>query len=322
MNVLGELQCQLYKGQITGKKYYTEYYRYRNIEERKWYSRLSVKQRKRLHGLLLLINKIKNRLGGFSYEIINNRSYMKAGRPVIYAITHVGKFDIEVISDAIRNHYYLLTGDFERMQGTIYVTFLGINGVIYFNEKVKKDRIAATGRMIKVLRQGANLMYFPEGTWNLSPNLPVLPCYWGIVDVAKKGNAAIIPVAACQYEKHFKINIGRNIDVTKINDSYEEKTAAINQIRDELAALSWEIYETGGIHRRKTIDAAEWEKYRAKRFSEWTYFHMDYVEELVYKPKGITPPQAVRNSMSRIQPDKANCFLFDKRNSGNMITAK
>lgn len=56
-------------------------------------------------------------------------------------------------------------------------------------------------------------MYFPEGTWNLSPNLPVLPCFWGIVEIAQKGNAIIVPVAAEQYGKHFKINIGCNLDI-------------------------------------------------------------------------------------------------------------
>ena len=31
-------------------------------------------------------------------------------------------------------------------------------------------------------------MYFIEGTWNLTLNLPMLPCYWGIFDIAKKVN--------------------------------------------------------------------------------------------------------------------------------------
>ena len=71
-------------------------------------------------------------------------------------------------------------------------------------------------------------MYFPEGTWNLSSNLPMLPCYWGIVDVAKKGNAIIIPVAADQYGKHFKINVGKNIDMNLYGDTKEEKTRRAN----------------------------------------------------------------------------------------------
>ena len=62
--------------------------------------------------------------------------------------------------------------------------------------------------MISTLKAGDNLMYFPEGAWNMSPNLPMLPCFLGIIDVPKRGGADIIPVAIEQYGKHFKINIG------------------------------------------------------------------------------------------------------------------
>ena len=33
-------------------------------------------------------------------------------------MTHVGKSDVETVSEAIGSHYTLLSGDFERMQGT------------------------------------------------------------------------------------------------------------------------------------------------------------------------------------------------------------
>ena len=90
-----------------------------------------------------------------------------------------------------KEHYYLLSGDYEHLQGLIDEKFLSVNGVFYFNEKDKKDRKAVSGKMIEHLKQNGNLMYFIEGTWNLTPNLPMLPCYWGIVDIAKEGNAII-----------------------------------------------------------------------------------------------------------------------------------
>lgn len=108
--------------------------------------------------------------------------------------------------------------------------------------------------MIEHLQQGGNLMYFPEGTWNLSPNLPVLPCYWGIVGVAQKGNAVIVPIAAEQYRKHFIINIGENFDMSKYGI---DKTLAISELRDALATLKWEIWENQPIRHREGLDAAE-----------------------------------------------------------------
>lgn len=49
--------------------------------------------------------------------------------------------------------------------------------------------------MIKILKNKGNIMYFPEGTWNLSPNLPVVKCSYGIIDVAMKAKAVIVPIA-------------------------------------------------------------------------------------------------------------------------------
>ena len=55
-------------------------------------------------------------------------------RPKIFVITHVGKYDIQVISEAIAQHYYLLSGDFEHIQGTIDNKFLNLNGALYFKK--------------------------------------------------------------------------------------------------------------------------------------------------------------------------------------------
>lgn len=139
--------------------------------------------------------------------------------------------------------------------------------------------------MIEHLKKGGNRMYFPEGTWNLSPNLPVLPCYWGIVDVAQAGNAIIVPVAVEQYGKHFKINIGKNFDMQTFGSNTIEKLKAINLLRDILATLKWEIWETEPQNKRCKITNGEWDKYIDSRFQEWPYFNLEYIDSLILKPR-------------------------------------
>lgn len=259
-----------------------------------------------------MVYKIKNRIGNFSYEVIKDERE-KTERPIIFALTHVGKFDIEVTSEAIKDHYYLLSGDFEHIQGIIDAPFIALNGVIYFNEKVKEDRQSASKKMINHLKDNGNLMYFPEGTWNLSPNLPMLPCYWGIIDVAKEGNAIIIPVAVDQYEKHFKINIGKNIDMNLYGNTKTEKTRAINDLRDYLAKLKWEIWETEPMLERKKITGKEWDEYVSNRFKEWPYFNQEYINELIFKPKNVVEREEVYNPVKKLIPNKNNAFLYNKR---------
>ena len=291
MNVLANKQQEIFATELSDdererqkEEFFKYYYDLRHKDENGFLGKLSLKTRKRLHKFVLLTFMIKNRLSGFCSEIIKDER-IETDKPIIYALTHIGKFDIEVSAVALRNHFYILSGDYEHLQGTVDGTFLLINGVFYFNERVKEDRKAVLGKMIEHLKQGGNIMYFPEGTWNLSPNLPVLPCYWGIVDVAKLGNAIIVPVAVEQYDKHFKINIGKNFDIQEFGSNKIEKLNAINVLRDILATLKWEIWETEPRSKRCEIDSGEWERYINNRFSEWPYFNLEYVDSLILRPK-------------------------------------
>ncbi len=319
MNVLADKQKELYeKGmeldELTKRKkeFYELYYKLREKDLNKWWSKLSLEQRKKIHPLILGAYKLKNKIGGFDYTLINDLR-TPTNRPIIFAITHVGKVDIEVVSEAIKDHYYLLSGDYEHIQGIVDDPFLGLNGVFYFNEKDKEDRKRVSLDMIYHLKENGNLMYFIEGTWNMEPNLPVLPCYWGIVDIAKKGNAIIVPVAADQYGKTFVINIGKNFDMQKYEDSSLGKSAGINDLRDTLAKLKWEIWEHVSPLNRKDLTGNEWENYKQDRYKEWPYFNDDYIAELVFKPKNLVTNEEAFDHVKKLTPNKNNAFLFDKR---------
>lgn len=318
MNILAEKQLKMLEPGLAPEEreqrkaeFLSLYFKFRGKEEGRWYSRLTLRQRLKLHKLILFIYKVKNRMGGFTHEVIGDKRSW-TDKPVIFAVTHVGKFDIEVVSEAIQSHYYLLSGDYEHLQGIVDAPFLALNGVIYFNETVKEDRRSATERMIRLLQEGGNLMYFPEGTWNLTPNLPMLPCYWGIVDIARQGGAVIVPVAAEQYGKHFKINIGENFDMNVYGDGAAEKSRAIGDLRDVLASLKYEIWETVPA-KRAQLAVDEWEQYIKARFSEWPYFNLDYIAGLIYRPKGVTSPEDAFAHLDMLIPCKENAFLLRER---------
>ena len=159
MNILAEEQKKLFEPGLPEEERRTReqqflklYYYLRQKDENSFFGRMTLKTRKRLHWLILLIYIVKNHLGGFSYEMIADKR-TPTKRPIIYAVTHVGKFDIEVISEAIRDHYYLLSGDYEHIQGIIDAPFLAANGVIYFNEIVKEDRASVSKKMIQLLQK-------------------------------------------------------------------------------------------------------------------------------------------------------------------------
>ena len=324
MNVLADEQQKLFENGISKEEFEERqkaflelYYKIRNKEDGRIWNKLSLEQRKSIHKIILSIYRTKNFLQGFKYEIIKDERE-ETNRPIIFVPTHVGKYDIEVTSPAIKDHYYLLSGDYEHIQGTIDERFLSFNGVFYFNEKDKKDRKAVVDKMINHLKSGGNLMYFIEGTWNITPNLPMLQCYWGIVDIAKKSNAIIIPVASEQYGKLFKIYIGKNFDMNNYGEGVEEKSRAIGDLRDALATLKWNIWETE-VAKREDIADNEWEEYVKQRFKEWPYFNEEYIDSLIFKPKNVVDRKEVYGPIKKLVPSKNNAFLFNKRLSDDIF---
>ena len=79
MNILAEEQKKILDEnlteeelQIKTREFLSLYYKLRAEEENKWYSKLTLEQRKKIHKLILAIYKLKNKLGGFSYEMIKD----------------------------------------------------------------------------------------------------------------------------------------------------------------------------------------------------------------------------------------------------------
>lgn len=110
INILGKAQSKLFELDISDaerqrrmKKFLELYYQLRTKDEASLLGRLSLETRHRLHGLVLTIFKVKNWIRGLSYELIYNKR-TPSNSPIIFAVTHVGKFDIEVVSEAIEDH--------------------------------------------------------------------------------------------------------------------------------------------------------------------------------------------------------------------------
>ena len=282
------------------------YFYARRKYEKTLANNLTHEQRLKLHPLLLLLIHIKNKRAGFQIKLLENNS-IPTDRPKIFCITHIGKFDIEVVSEIIGEHYYLLSGDFENIHSTIEEKFLGYNGELYVREDDKEDRKLSKEKMIKILKNKENIMYFPEGTWNLSPNLPVVKCSYGIIDVAMKAKAVIVPIAIEQYGKQFLSVIGQNFEVKKYSD--DKKIMAIEDLRGNLAGLKWKIWESVQPCIRKDISKDEFESFINERLKEWPNFTLNKFLARVYKPKGIEEPEKVFDFFKSINLKKENAFL-------------
>lgn len=190
----------------------------------------------------------------------------------IYAVNHSCKWDAQYMMELGRGRCFILTGK-QRLYLLDRIVF-HLNGAVWVDRKDKVSKASSKEKMQKVLKRGNSLCVFPEGTWNLRPSLPVLPLYWGIVDVAKKSRKPIVPVCFEYKGKECFVKYGEAFYVKED----EEKEEVINRLRDTFATLKWEIWEGFSVEQRQDIPKEYWEAEIARRLRE--YRKLDYEYEM------------------------------------------
>lgn len=226
--------------------------------------------------ILVKLMRIKRFFYGGKIRVLH--PYHKLQTPVIFAITHIGRFDIEIAYDFLNEHSILLSGSSPEFHGSIEGAMLESICINYVDRIDPLDRRVAKQQMIRDIQNGANIMWFPEGTWNMSPNLLILPLRWGIIEVAKQTGAPIIPIALDQREKLFTINAGQPF-YTLPDEKLE---VAISRLRDDLATLKWEIYESFPIESRRMIADDYWQIFIRERGEEWKYIDFEFDQRYIW----------------------------------------
>lgn len=248
-----------------------------------------IELRNNIHKLLVQIIKIDRLLAKEKIHVIND-DRIDSNRPIIYACTHIGGNDIQRVFEAMKSPAYLFLGDPKGVYKDTSGLLLFLNGVICLETYDKEDRKIAKARSIELLNNGGNLLIFPEGAWNITQNLPVMPLYKGTVEMARETGADIVSIAIEQYENEFYINIGRNIEMSKTSE------LSINELNelltDSLATLKWDIWSTQGVHLRNDVANQTLEEFQQTIIDKCEYgFTVQDVYDTMYKDKNITTPE-------------------------------
>lgn len=206
------------------------------------------------------------------HEFVFLNQHPDIERNCIYAVNHSCKWDVQYMMELGRGRCYILVGK-QRLLLLDRIVF-HLNGAVWVDRKSKASKATSKEKMQRVLKKGHCLCVFPEGTWNLHPSLPVLPLYWGIVDVAKRAGVPIVPMCFEYYEKECLVKYGETFYVRED----EEKEEVINWLRDTFATLKWEIWESFPIEQRQDISEGYWAEKIARRLQE--YKKLDYEYEM------------------------------------------
>ena len=260
-------------------------------------------------------------LKGQTIEVIGDK-HTQENRSIVFAVSHIGKYDFEMVNEVLKEHFYVIASDYRNMHGNSNEFFLNLNGVIFVNELSKEDRFYSKKMMEKILLQNDNVMIFPEGTWNISENEIIMDTHLGAVAVSLETNSVIVPIAVEQYDKKFKINIGNNLDPIKyvkdiLNINYSELDVLkdkelikniqieVNKIlRDQMATLKYEIWATEPIAKRKDIPDEYWMHFINERVNEWPGYSMQEQIDSVVHTKEKMEYEEVQKTLNLLKRKK------------------
>ncbi len=273
--------------------------------------------RKLIHFIPLSLIKIDKRLEHEKITVINDERtkykwYDKNKRPIIFACGHFGGNDIHRVFETLKAPAYLLFGDPVGTYKDIVGFILVLNGAINLETRNKTDRRIAKQRSIELLSKNGNLLIFPEGAWNLSPNLLTMKLYKGTAEMAKETGCDIVPIAVEELNKNYIVSIGKTIS----KEEYENLSVyELNDlIRDRISTEKYRIIEKNKISRKNMpeIDVKDFEKYIVNKCGYG--YTVEDVYETKFVDKDITLQEDAFKHLDDIEPNINNAFLFSKRN--------
>lgn len=211
-----------------------------------------------------ITNKIASKVTRFlcrsNVEIIVDGKENIPEGPVLFAGTHQGILDGFVWIPFMPRHCLILHGASVR---TILKLAQVNTGLILVDKESKENRHNAKLDMIQILLKGHSIMYFPEGTWNLSPNKLHLPMSFGFLDIARKAGVAVVPMVmeytydcteAVERITKIHIRFGKVIYVEILDDMKQKLT----EYEEVISTLRWELMEEKGVFSRNAVSNEEY----------------------------------------------------------------
>lgn len=271
--------------------------------------------------------KIRKFISPFLRKMVNltcSRKIVLEGYPVlekdtpyIFASTHDFKHDIHGIISTMDRHGYLLEGTTNHIDYNPEFYALFVNGLIHVDRYDEKSRKESVPKMERIIKNGSSVMLYPEGSWNNSENMLVLPLFKGPYLVAnnlkQEGyNVKVVPVAQYQNfdDKEMYVKFGEPIDIANYNSK-----EGLMILRDALATLKWDLIENHAP-RIKREELGEdprslFLKEREKEYLRVGWKDDCYEEEIMmYKDKNIPYREDVLKAFENVKITKENAHLI------------
>lgn len=269
---------------------------------------MSIKIRDRIYKILLKLTKTK-----VKYKIVKDNPFKKIdGHPIILAANHSRFQDTpimcQVLKDVLNERGYIFAG--KQRLSFINNLFFFLYGSIFFDRKDKADMKKAQEAMEKYLGIGKTIIEFPEGTWNLTDELLMLPMKWGITKSAQKTDSQIIPTILNYNDESMECHV-RFLNPVLVHPDANIKEE-IDNLRDSMGFARLDYMNKTIV--RDDMNIIEEKEYKDKILKECGDYDLEYEQSIIYKPYSC--PDEVFDSIKKLQLKRENAFLFYKHNQG------
>lgn len=189
-----------------------------------------------LNPLLLLVLKTIRK-----YKInIINKEKLSHKRGTLYISNHISFQDVQIVREVIGTPATMLVSNDSPGMTKQQKNLLKLIGGYLFDRRIPEERHAAKEFITSELAQGRSGVIFAEAIHNRTDSIPVLPMHWGFVDIAKDAKTIITPLALDLRDGDYSINCGDSFTVHPKDHPKE----VYEQVRDSIATLRWEIWNT------------------------------------------------------------------------------
>ncbi len=229
------------------------------------------------------------------------------GKPIIFVANHGAFQDTPIMLKQTGQRSYIFSGT--QNLGFIDWFFFMVNGVIWVDRKNKADMAASKDALTEYLNKGRSILWFPEGTWNLTPNLIMMNMKWGIIDIAKQCDAQII-AAALDYDRENMV-CSMKFSTPMYGEALDNKPEAIRNLRDTMATLRWDLMQDQSVLNRGNTSPEQLQEEMYRVIAEYPPLNWEYERSCIYHP--YPSADSVFSHLKDLIPNRNNAFLLRVR---------
>lgn len=268
-------------------------------------SKKAILIRKAIHPLLLISLPLFAKS-----KLISPKVKIQEKRPLIFAPTHGFRDDVAHSLALAKKHAYIFFGSLPAFFGSKDGLSSWLNGSLLVNRKNKESKKASKEKSKRAIDLGANLLIYPEGVWNKTPNKSVQKLFPGVYDIARETGALVVPIATILDGKKTYGKIEQPFDITQY--SREDGLAVL---REKLATAKYEIMLQYCQAKRSDFGNEEenneyWKKYIEDLIATAKYYDYEYENRAHFIEKGEMSEDEVFSVLDNVPITRHNAVVL------------